>query len=268
MQVSLSCVVAVPLMQMPIPLGAVCLFTAFLMAAHGEAPLAADDSVIARLEAKVADTDRGAYDALKDAGRDPVGMLTFFGIETGMTALDVLTGSGYSAELLSAAVGPDGIVYAQNSFLVLRLIGGEHHEGMLARLEGERLPNVRYLIVDPPDMPFEQSIDFAMWGLNLHDEYHSRGEGSALEVLRSIKRALKPGGILALSDHVGIAGQDNQALHRIEPAIARRLIEQAGFEIEATSDLLANPADDHTRVIFDDGLRYQTDQFLIRARKP
>lgn len=233
-----------------------------------QSAFADDNPVSTRIMAKMAETDRGPYDALKDAGRKPVEMLSFFGIESGMTVLDFLTGSGYSAELLSAAVGPEGTVYAQNSFLILRLIGGEHHQGMMTRIKGNRLPNVRYLIVEPDDMPFEETLDFAMWGLNMHDEYNSRGEGSVLKVLNQIKRGLKPNGILAISDHVGIAGQDNGKLHRIEPAVARSLIEKAGFVIEATSDLLANPDDDHTQIIYEDGLRYKTDQFLIRARKP
>ena len=194
----------------------------------------------------MADSDRGPYDTLKDAGRKPVEMLSFFGVKSGMSVLDVLTGSGYSAELLSAAVGPQGTVYAQNSFLILRLIGGEHHDGMMTRIKGDRLPNVRYIIVEPQDMPFDESLDFAMWGLNMHDEYHGRGEDSVLKVLRNIRRALKPNGILAISDHVGIPGQDNAKLHRIEPASAKALIEKAGFVIEANSSLLANPDDDHT----------------------
>jgi predicted methyltransferase len=202
---------------------------------------AADDSVAARITAQLSAPGRGPYDAKK---------------------------AGYSAEILSAAVGPKGTVYAQNSLLVLRLIGGEHHQAMLDRLEGERLPNVRYVIVDPEDMPFDGSIDFVFWGLNLHDEYNSRGEDAALTFLGHIRRALKPGGILALSDHVGLPDHDNAQLHRIDPAIARDLIERAGFVIEASSDLLANPNDDHARVIYDDDLRYRTDQFLIRARKP
>ena len=234
----------------------------------GHLALAEQDPVIARVNTAMNAPDRGPYDALKDSGRKPLEVLPFFGIKTGMTALDMLTGSGYSAEMLAAAVGPDGVVYAQNSFLVLRLIGGEHHQGMMARIKGNRLPNVRYIVVEPQDMPFEESLDFAMWGLNMHDDYHSGGEALVLEVLQSIKRGLKPNGILAISDHVGIAGQDNEKLHRIEPAIARALIEKAGFVIEASSDLLANPADDHTHEIFADGLRYQTDQFLFRARKP
>lgn len=244
-------------------LGALALLLALTGAAFADGHTAAD-----RILAQQAREDRGPYDAQKDAGRKPAEMMTFFGIEGGMTALDMVTGAGYSAEILAAAVGPEGVVYAQNPFLILRLIGGEHHESMMARLEGDRLPNVRYLIVDHDDMPFEAEIDFVLWGLNIHDEYHTRGEASALAVLRSIHRALKPGGILALSDHTGLAGQDNAALHRIEPAIVHALIEQAGFTIEATSDLLANPSDDFARPIFDDDLRYKTDQFLIRARKP
>ena len=233
-----------------------------------QSAFAEDNLVSTRIIAKMAETDRGPYDALKDAGRKPAEMLSFFGVKSDMTVLDFLTGSGYSAELLSAAVGPKGTVYAQNSFLILRLIGGEHHQGMMTRIKGNRLPNVRYLIVEPEDMPFEETLDFAMWGLNMHDEYNSRGEGAVLKVLNNIKRALKPNGILAISDHVGIAGQDNAKLHRIELAVARALIEKAGFVIEATSDLLANPNDDHTQIIYEDGLRYKTDQFLIRARKP
>ncbi|MGR8949157.1 MAG: class I SAM-dependent methyltransferase [Gammaproteobacteria bacterium] len=230
--------------------------------------VANEDPVAERIMAAMSAPDRGPYDARKDAGRKPIEMLSFFKVRGGMTILDMLTGAGYSSELLAAAVGPDGIVYAQNSFLVLRLIGGEHHRAMMARLADNRLPNVRYMVVEPEDMPFEETLDFAMWGLNMHDEYHSRGEGSVLKVLRNIKRGLKPNGILAISDHVGLPGQDNKSLHRIEPEIAQALIEKAGFLIEASSDLLANPNDDHTREIFDDDLRYQTDQFLIRARKP
>ena len=247
---------------------AVCAAVLLVSGFFAQSTPAADEAVAARIAAKMAETDRGPYDAFKDGGRKPVEMMSFFGIESDMTVLDFLTGSGYSAEILSAAVGPNGTVYAQNSFLILRLIGGEHHQGMMTRIKDNRLPNVRYLIVEPDDMPFEESLDFAMWGLNMHDEYNSRGESSVLEVLQSIKRGLKPNGILAISDHVGIAGQDNAKLHRIEPAIARSLIEKAGFVIEATSDLLANPDDDHTQIIYEDGLRYKTDQFLIRARKP
>ena len=245
---------------------ATCFSLALLFPAF--APAADGDAVLARVAAQLEAEGRGPFDAKKDPGRKPVETMEFSSIETGMTALDMVTGSGYNAEILAAAVGPNGVVYAQNPFLILRLIGGEHHDGMMARLEDDRLPNVRYVIVESEDMPFDGTIDFVMWGLNLHDEYHSRGEASALAMLGDIHRALKPGGLFVLTDHVGLAGRDNAALHRIEPTVAARLLEKAGFEVEATSDLLANTDDDHTQAVFDDGIRYRTDQFLIRARKP
>lgn len=70
-----------------------------------------------------------------------------------------------------------------------------------------------------------------------------------------------------LSDHVGSAGRDNATLHRIEPRILLEVLAKAGFEIEATSALLANPADDHTLNVTDAGIRYRTHQILAGARK-
>jgi predicted methyltransferase len=226
------------------------------------------DAVAARITAQLQAPGRDKYDAAKDPGRKPVAVAQFFGIESGMTVLDMLTGAGYSAEILSAAVGPEGIVYAQNSHLLTRMIGGAHHEAMLRRIQDGRLPNVRYLVVDVDDMPFENDIDMAFWGTNMHDVYHRDGAAATLEFLAHVKRAMKPGAVLAFSEHRGNPGNDNAALHRLEQDIMTDMLEQAGFVIEATSELLANPDDDRTRSVFDDGLRYHTDRILIRARKP
>ena len=79
---------------------------------------------------------------------------------------------------------------------------------------------------------------------------------------------LKPGGVLGVIDHVGVAGKDNVMLHRMLPQQARDAITKAGFTIEAESTLLANPADDHTKNVFDPSVMGHTDQFVFRARKP
>jgi predicted methyltransferase len=34
------------------------------------------------------------------------------------------------------------------------------------------------------------------------------------------------------------------------------------------SDLLRNPADDHTKTVFDPSVRWKTDQFILKFRKP
>jgi len=221
-----------------------------------------------RITAQLSTIGRDKYDKAKDPGRKPIETMHFYGVKAGMMVLDMIAGAGYSSEILSAAVGPSGIVYAQNSHLVVRLIGGAHHNAMIARLKNDRLPNVRYIVVDSDDMPFENSMDMALWGMNMHDIYNRDGEAATLAFLRDVKLALKPGGILAVGDHVGVAGNDNAELHRIDPGIMLDLINKAGFTIEQTSKLLGNPDDDHTQSVYADGLRYHTDRLIVRARKP
>jgi predicted methyltransferase len=46
------------------------------------------------------------------------------------------------------------------------------------------------------------------------------------------------------------------------------LATEAGFIIEAKSDLLAHPEDDHSKGVFDPELRGDTDRFILRLRKP
>jgi len=232
----------------------------------------ADAAQAERINQQLKSPGRDQYDAPKDPGRKPVEVVQFFGIKEGMTVLDIYTGAGYNAEILSAAVGPNGLVYAQNYHYVLQLINGERHQAMLSRLKNNRLPNVRYIVVNPEDMPFENSVDLVYWGFNMHDIHNSDkayiGEAGVQLFLRGMYRALKPGGILAVSDHVGKAGYDNAKLHRLEPRIIKDVLIKAGFVIEATSDLLSNPDDDHSQSIYADGLRYNTDRILVRARKP
>jgi len=44
--------------------------------------------------------------------------------------------------------------------------------------------------------------------------------------------------------------------------------ERAGFKLEGTSDILRNPADDHSLQVFDDKIRGKTDRFVYKFVKP
>ena len=66
------------------------------------------------LATRLATSDRLAEDKARDVGRRPAEVLAFLGIEPGMTVMDVIASGGYYSEVLAEAVGPDGLVYAQN----------------------------------------------------------------------------------------------------------------------------------------------------------
>jgi predicted methyltransferase len=57
-------------------------------------------------------------------------------------------------------------------------------------------------------------------------------------------------------------------LHRIDEATVKAEVLAAGFKLDKESKLFANPADDHSKFVFDPAIRGKTDQFLLRFRKP
>ena len=43
---------------------------------------------------------------------------------------------------------------------------------------------------------------------------------------------------------------------------------RAGFVLAGTSDILRNPADDHSLLVFDPKIRGKTDRFIFKFKKP
>ena len=205
--------------------------------------------------------ERSAEDRGRDAARKPTQVLEFIGIEAGMAVLDVAAGAGWYTEVLSAAVGADGHVISHNSFGY-----GPRNAATVAE-KAQRLGNVTMLFAAYGDFRLDAEVDAALTGLNLHD-FQNRSAEEAQVFLSGIFMALKPGGVFGVIDHEGSAGSDNASMHRIELATAKLAIENAGFIVEATSDALDNPADDHTLKYDDESLGRNTDRILIRARKP
>ena len=224
----------------------------------------AQNDQAARMRTALASPDRSDADKARDEVRKPVEVIEFLGVEDGMTVLDVIAAGGWYTAVLSAAVGPSGKVYSQNPQFFLNREGFVEAE----QVRNERLGNVEPIHGDLVDSDIDGQIDVAISNQNLHDMYNGGGEAGAMPLITGIYDALKPGGVFGLMDHRGIAGQPNADLHRMEVAAARELLTKAGFTIEAESDLLANPADDHTRGPGDDSLGGNSDRFLIKARKP
>ena len=221
------------------------------------------------LTERLATGDRAEADKKRDASRKPGDVMVFLGVESGMTAVDLIAAGGYYSEVLSLAVGEEGRVYAQNPPRVLQFRDGANDKAMTERLAGNRLPNVQRLDQDLSEVELAPgTVDVAITALNFHDIYNGSGTAAAQAFLGQVSKLLKPGGVLGVIDHSGAGGNDNAKLHRIEEQKVRDAAEQAGFEVVGSSDLLRNPADDFSTGVFDPAIRGQTDRFLLKLSKP
>ena len=256
------------------PRRAAVLFALALLAAgcgggSEDPPATAGDPVSLALAAGA----RPAADRERDAGRKPGEVLAFFGIEPGMTVLDVLSGGGYYTEIAARIVGPSGRVIAHNNQAYLDYAAEE----IAARYADGRLANVERL--DGPVTGIEAepgSVDVALLILAYHDIYFRPDDGSwpridGAAMLRRIREALRPGGILGVVDHAGsadITTAEIGRLHRIDEARLVREIEAAGFELVERSDVLRNPRDTHLAPMYDPQIRGRTDRLVLKFRKP
>ena len=81
----------------------------------------------------VAADDRSAADRALDAGRRPEALLQFTDVQLGMRVAELGAGGGYTTELLARAVGPTGVVYAQNSRFILERFAAKPWAERLAK---------------------------------------------------------------------------------------------------------------------------------------
>ena len=208
-----------------------------------------------------------------DESRKPAEVLSFIGLEKGMRVLDMFGANQYWAEIVAPAVGPDGfvVVWQPNQFL------NDKRRATFAEFAAKQ-KNVLLI-----NSPFEQpaiganAYDFILMNLDYHDVYWESAERKIGRMepdvwLARLFAAAKPGAVVGIIDHVATPGGDTRAvvekLHRIDPAVVKADFQRAGFVLEAESDLLKNPADDHSLNVFDEKIRGKTDRFIFKFRKP
>lgn len=258
-------------LQMPKPFKLLMVSLPVLIAAcAGSTPTKPSNAwTVDALATALAAPSRPQADRDRDADRKPAQLMTFLGVERGMTAVDVMASGGYLTEVLAVAVGPTGKVHAQNAQVMLQYNNGVYAKAIAARLEGNRLPNTARLDGDVTALP-PNSVDVAVTAMNLHDIYNRGAQGpqAAQALVKSVYDALKPGGVFGVVDHIGNAGADNARLHRMQKQQAIDVAKAVGFVVDAESDIYAHPADDHTKGPFDPALRGKTDQFTLKLRKP
>ncbi len=250
-------------------ISAAILAAAVALAAHGS--LAKSPDTVA---AALADPGRPAGDVGRDAARKPAEMIAFAGLKSGDRVIDFIPGGGYFTRIFSGVVGPKGHVYAMVPGAAEAL-----EAPMTATITtyAATHPNVSVVITKGLDLSAPGGpVDVFWTAQNYHDLYNPLSKGapkptSMDPINKAVFATLKPGGIYFIIDHVAPAGSGTSVtntLHRIDPDVVMKDVTSVGFKFVGRSEVLRNPADAHTAIVFDPSIRGHTDQFVFKFRKP
>lgn len=202
-----------------------------------------------------------------DARRQAAAVVAFSGLKPGQTVVDYLPGSGYWTRIFSGVVGPKGRVFA-----LWPVAGARYAEKSLPALKGRGLANVT-AEVQATNLPTAPVPVDLVWTVQNYHDIPNKGAGEpALRAFdAAVFRMLRHGGTYVIIDHADKPGSEmtgTETTHRIDPAAVKRQVTSAGFTFVGESRVLRNPADDHSKNVFDPAIRGKTDQFVYKFRKP
>src|SRR5215831_9903323 len=241
-----------------------------LAAAAGSAAIAATSVVPPDIAAAVANPNRPAADTARDEARKPGEVIAFSGMKAGWVVADYIPGTGYYDRVFAAVVGPKGHVYGFYPAELKNFVKNPLPPD--GATPDAKFPAFTALVEPANDFAAPKPLDLVWISDNYHDLHDPFFAPADLgKINKAVFAALKPGGTYIVLDHAAPNGSglaDTNTLHRIDEAAVKREVEAAGFKLIGESNVLANPADNHTLKIFDPAVRAHTDQFVLKFQKP
>ncbi|MHB8283361.1 MAG: class I SAM-dependent methyltransferase [Caulobacteraceae bacterium] len=191
---------------------------------------------------------RPAKDSARDRYRHPYESLQFWGLRPGLTVIDLEPWGGYWTEILAPyAAKTAGVYIAGISDLADPKTSNRQRKNTAAfeaKYVDPRYGHIRYVGFGAASGPLgaPDSVDIVLTSREIHNWI---GDGHLDKSLADIFAVLKPGGVLAVEDHRADprpqkpdASDGYVAIKTVVDAAAK-----AGFLLDASSDINANPKD-------------------------
>lgn len=209
-----------------------------LHAAETKAP-AADMS----LQQAVQGEWRAEANKARDVYRHPVETLQFFGIQPGMTVIELSPGGGWYTEILAPYLAAHGqLIEAappKAEKFAAKLKGNPAVFGHIARV-------IPFAPAEQVSLGPSRSADMVLTFRNTHD-WLINSPDTLAAVFKSAFDVLKPGGVLGIEEHRARPFAEGQAsaaaLHRISEDYMIAQAIKAGFRLADVSQVNANPND-------------------------
>jgi len=213
---------------------------------------------------------RTAAEKARDANRMPFQTLKFFELADDMRVIELVPGGGWYTKVLAPILAEHGQLYeaigagriqervlGEKGFEKVKVldIGVSPHRDGLSRLSN----------MDP--------FDFGVTGIDrvfTFRNYHNFTIAGRGEIDKAVFRALKPGGIYGVVDHVRrhMEADNGENGRRVDPVEAIKEIESAGFEFVDYATHLHRPSDTLIYEVGHKGVTGRTDRFTLKFRKP
>lgn len=209
--------------------------------------MAADIEIL--LDQAIAGEHRAADNRARDAYRNPKETLLFFGLQPGMTVLEITPGGGWYTEILAPVLQDHGQ-------LIVASFGDDHpieylanvHRRYMQKLDTDpdtygRVERILFQEDEYLQALADKSIDMAVTFRNTHNWIR---QSEAEAVYAAIYRVLEYCGTLGVVQHRAEPGTDPKASAEsgyIAEDYMISLIEAAGFKLVDSSEINANPFD-------------------------
>jgi len=194
-------------------------------------------------------SQRDARNVTRDVYRHPKETLMIFGIEPNMKVLEIWPGRGWYTEILAPFLRDSGE-------LTVASFGDEHptkylrnvHIDFMKKINAEpdTYGKVKTVVFDNngylADIP-DNSLDMVVTFRNTHNWIRY---GGIEEVFVAFHRVLKPGGTLGIVQHRADKGSDPKVTAEkgyVPKSYLINIVEDAGFELDESSEINANLAD-------------------------
>jgi predicted methyltransferase len=212
-------------------------------------PTSAGDYTAAQLDQVLAGDWRSAAHRARDTWRHPKATLEFFEVRPDQTLIEITPAGGWYAEILApllrdnghyvaAEARPDADAEARADDTALRKLIAAHPAQM------DRASIVAF---DPkaPVFGAPGSADRVLTFRNVHNWAMA---GTAPAMFKAFFNVLKPGGVLGVVDHRADADATFEQVKDsgyLPVNYVVKLATDAGFVLDASSEINANPRDDH-----------------------
>ncbi len=205
------------------------------------------------LQQAIASPARTTAFVARDSWRHPLETLSFFGIRADSTVVEISPGAGWYTEILAPYLRDKGqLILAADDPDSPKPEAVKSVERLKVKLaaDPQRYDKVRLAVFAPPtklDYAAPGSADLVLTFRNVHNWMASGDEG-VRNVFASAYRSLKPGGVFGVVEHRLPSSRFQDASSStgyVHQAFVIGLAQEAGFRLEASSEINANPLD-HT----------------------